>query len=159
MRALSDGGGRAAEVKRSRAGADRPLGWSTGPDYLLVLRSRHCQTVGLVELREEARNSFIANGLLADNASLQVSQRLQEGDQGYERWCTIRSHRGIAKGRTARDKRPRVKVGRGRQTDSRTRKLADGGMDTDGRSLLTRLTESRVYMKADRHRGHAQSKC
>lgn len=67
MRALSDGGGRAAEVKRSRAGADRPLGWSTGPDYLLVLRSRHCQTVGLVELREEAKN-----GLLVQNSELQV---------------------------------------------------------------------------------------
>lgn len=68
VRALSDGGGRAAEVKQSRAGADRHLGWSTGPDYLLVLRSRHCQTVGLVELREEAKN-----GLLVQNSELQVT--------------------------------------------------------------------------------------
>lgn len=67
VRALMDGGGQAAEVRRSRAGADTHLGWSTGPDYLLVLRSRHCQTVGLVELREEAKN-----GLLVGNSTLQV---------------------------------------------------------------------------------------
>lgn len=67
VRALMDGGGHAAEAGRSRAGADKHLGWSNGPDYLLVLRSRHCQTVGLVELREEAKN-----GLLVGNSTLQV---------------------------------------------------------------------------------------
>lgn len=67
VRALMDGGGNAVEGRRPRAGAERQLGWSTGPDYLLVLRSRHCQTMGLVELREEAKN-----GLLVGNSTLQV---------------------------------------------------------------------------------------
>lgn len=67
VRMLVEGGGKAAEQRRSRAGADLPLGWSTGPDYLLVLRSRHCQTVGMYELREEARSD-----LLLGNSSLQV---------------------------------------------------------------------------------------
>ncbi len=81
LRALSDGGrGRNGDQKGGAAAgqaaaggagggaaADQELGWSTGPDYLLILRSRHCRTVGLVELREEA-----ANGLLVQHSSLQV---------------------------------------------------------------------------------------
>lgn len=59
----------AADEKEAAAAATagRALGWSTGPDYLLILRSRHCQTVGLVELREEAKN-----GLLVEHSMLQV---------------------------------------------------------------------------------------
>lgn len=81
VRALTDGGrsgdggggggqtaakaaGGAAGGKGAGGGA---LGWSTGPDYLLILRSRHCQTLGLVELREEAKN-----GLLVKHSMLQV---------------------------------------------------------------------------------------
>lgn len=72
VRALSDGG------SGSGSGAGRPaaaaaaaaLGWSMGPDYLLVLRSRHCQTLGLVELREEAKS-----GLLVEHSMLQVSEQ------------------------------------------------------------------------------------
>lgn len=82
VRALADGGkdrsrngaaatttSTTAEAKRSKVGdtADRALGWSTGPDYLLVLRCRNSQTLGLVELREEAKND-----LLSENSSLQV---------------------------------------------------------------------------------------
>lgn len=64
-----EGGGDAAQAqqKRSRERSAKLLGWSTGPDYLLVLRSRHCQTVGLYELREEARSD-----LLPGNTALQV---------------------------------------------------------------------------------------
>lgn len=58
-----------AETKRPKVGdaADRALGWSTGPDYLLVLRCRNSQTLGLVQLREESKNA-----LLLENTSLQV---------------------------------------------------------------------------------------
>ncbi|CAM9846313.1 unnamed protein product [Ectocarpus sp. 12 AP-2014] len=64
----SPNGGDGVEAKRSSEGgvADAgELGWSTGPDYLLVLRSRHCQTLGLVELREEAKS-----GLIVEHSSL-----------------------------------------------------------------------------------------
>lgn len=82
VRALTDGGKRkgcgrngaeaaapTAEATRPKPGdaADSALGWSTGPDYLLVLRCRNSQTPGLVELREEAKS-----GLLLENSSLQV---------------------------------------------------------------------------------------
>lgn len=77
MRALSDGGGNTGrDVRRSRAGADGPLGWSTGPDYLLVLRSRHCETVGLVELREEARKN-----ILSEHTPLQASTGRYVGNE------------------------------------------------------------------------------
>ena len=75
VRALTDGGRggggggqtAAAEEREGSPAADMALGWSTGPDYLLILRSRHCQTLGLVELREEAQN-----GLLVEHSMLQV---------------------------------------------------------------------------------------
>lgn len=71
VRAMSDGGGgggaEGSDARHWRPRPDRSLGWSTGPDYLLVLRARHCQTVGLYELREEAKN-----GLLVGNSALQV---------------------------------------------------------------------------------------
>lgn len=85
VRALTDGGkgdsrhaaaaataattSSSAEAKRPKVGdaTDRALGWSTGPDYLLVLRCRNSQMLGLVELREESKNS-----LLSENTALQV---------------------------------------------------------------------------------------
>ncbi|CAM9715655.1 unnamed protein product [Ectocarpus sp. 4 AP-2014] len=95
VRALSDGGkrgggkrggeggspsgGEAVEVKRSSEGgvADAgELGWSTGPDYLLVLRSRHCQTLGLVELRDEAKSGLIVEHSSLQDALLAVTRSL-----------------------------------------------------------------------------------
>ncbi|CBJ48497.1 conserved unknown protein [Ectocarpus siliculosus] len=90
VRALSDGGkrggggdspsgGEGVEAKRSSEGgvADAgELGWSTGPDYLLVLRSRHCQTLGLVELREEAKSGLIVEHSSLQDALLAVTRSL-----------------------------------------------------------------------------------
>lgn len=72
------GGGEGAEGKGGAAG--RALGWSTGPDYLLVLRSRHCQTLGLVELREEAKD-----GLLMEHSMLQVWYGMVLGERDQRR--------------------------------------------------------------------------
>ncbi|CAM9411737.1 unnamed protein product [Scytosiphon promiscuus] len=67
-RSSRDGGGRSS--------SDRALGWSTGPDYLLVLRCRHSQTAGLAELREEAKSGLIAEKSSLQDALLAVTRSL-----------------------------------------------------------------------------------
>eukprot|EP00903_Cladosiphon_okamuranus_P009321 g8891.t1 len=92
VRALADGGraavvaaaGAAAAAAGAGAGAEegkaaaasKALGWSTGPDYLLILRSQHCQTVGLVELREEAKNGLLMEQSMLQDALLAVTRSL-----------------------------------------------------------------------------------
>ncbi|CAN0286229.1 unnamed protein product, partial [Hapterophycus canaliculatus] len=87
VRALGDA---AAETRRSsreggnsRSSSDRALGWSTGPDYLLVLRCRHSQTAGLAELREEAKSGLIAEKSSLQDALLAVTRSLG--------WDTLRT--------------------------------------------------------------------
>eukprot|EP00752_Nemacystus_decipiens_P016447 g14702.t1 len=77
--AATAAGGAEAGTEGKGAAADRALGWSTGPDYLLILRSRHCQTLGLVELREEAQNGLLVEHSMLQDALLAVTRSLGWG--------------------------------------------------------------------------------